>query len=177
MKYFYLSVMSFFIVQGNSYGFSFTKPKAVKEIDIGSSTMPGAKVYEQAISDALYENFENDLQGEFGDGLSIEEEIENQQVNAVSIAIIENNKIKQHHQYGYRDKAKTLKANNKTSFHVASMSKFLAGIAMAEAERQGLLDRDKSIKRYSNQFPDSTLEKWVRKSLKTLRRITQKVLT
>ena len=137
MKYFYLSVMSYFIVQGNTYGFSFTKPKAVKEIDIGSSIMPGTKVDEQAISDARYETFENDLQGEFGDGLSIEEEIENQQVNAVSIAIIENNKIKQYHQYGYRDKSKTLKANNKTSFHVASMSKFLAGIAMAEAERQG----------------------------------------
>ena len=153
-------------MQGNSYGFRLIKPNKTKAFGTSLLTTPGTKIDEKNVSDARYVAFENDLEGEFGEGLSIEEEIENQQVNAVSIAIIENNKIKQYHQYGYRDKSKTLKANEKTSFHVASMSKFLAGIAMAEAERQGILNRDKSIKRYSNEFPNSTLEKWVRRKFK-----------
>ena len=53
----------------------------------------------------------------------------------------------------------------KKLFHVASMSKFLAGIAMAEAERQGILNRDKSIKRYSSEFPNSILEKMGEKKI------------
>jgi CubicO group peptidase (beta-lactamase class C family) len=110
-----------------------------------------------------YENMSQDLSGEFGNDLSIEEEIENQQVNAVSIAIIERSRITQYRQYGYRDKEKMLPADKETTFHVASLSKLLAGMAMAEAERQGFVDRDKSVKSYAEIFPHSYLDKWVRK--------------
>ena len=108
----------------------------------------------------------NDLSGELGVSLSISDQVEHHQVNAVSVAIIEGDKIYQYHQYGYRDKDKTLKANSNTTFHVASMSKFLAGFAMAEAERQGILDRGKSVKDYADIYSNSTLDKWVSRKFK-----------
>ena len=121
---------------------------------------------EQAASDALYATFENDLNGPDGDGLNIADEVVAHEINAVSIAIIEGDKIRQYHQYGYRDQAKTLPANQYTTFSVASMSKFLAGLAMAEADRQGVLDLDRSMTSYAASYPNSTLDKWIDKKFK-----------
>ncbi len=118
------------------------------------------------VRNQTYQDMIHDLNGEFGNALSIEEEIENQKVNAVSIAIIERSRITQYHQYGFRDKEKTLPANNRTTFQVASLSKLLAGIAMAEAEKQGIVDREKSLQSYAEFYPDSYLDKWVRRKFK-----------
>jgi len=119
-----------------------------------------------SVRNQTYQDMIHDLNGEFGSALSIEEEIENQKVNAVSIAIIEKSRITQYHQYGFRDKEKTLPVNNRTTFQVASLSKLLAGIAMAEAEKQGIVDREKSLQSYAEFYPHSYLDKWVRKKFK-----------
>ncbi len=133
------------------------------DLSLGSDRIDNHSI---ASSDELYQNFENDLISEFGDDLSISEQVVNHQVNAVSVAIIEGDKIHQYHQYGFRDKGKTLPANENTTFHVASMSKFLAGLAMAEAERQGILDSQKPVKDYADIYSGTTLEKWVSKKFK-----------
>ena len=166
MKLSQIVLLGSIIFQFNSFALLVEKPKSSEPNNIFNLSDSNQLFAETLNSNKKYEAFENDLEGEFGEGLSIDEEIANHEVNAVSVAIIEGDKIYQYHQYGYRDNAKTLPANENTTFHVASMSKFLAGIAMAEAERQGILDREKSIKSYSNDFPDSTLEKWIRKKFK-----------
>ena len=75
MKYFYLSLIGFFMVQGNSYGFSLNKSKKMRGFGASLSIISGTKLDDKNVSDARYKEFENDLEGEFGEGLSIEEEV------------------------------------------------------------------------------------------------------
>src|SRR5262245_38764111 len=112
--------------------------------------------------DATYANFESSLTGPRGStGLTIQNQVEYHQVGGVSVVIIENGNITQHHWYGCQDRAAARRTTANTIYQAASLSKFVSSIGLVIAARNGVVDLDRTVQSYANDHPDSFLAEWV----------------
>jgi CubicO group peptidase (beta-lactamase class C family) len=93
--------------------------------------------------------------------LTIQNQVEYHQVGGASIVIIEDGNITQHHWYGCRDRAAASRTTANTIYQAASLSKFVASIGLAIADRHGVVDLDRTVQSYANSHPDSLLAEWV----------------
>ena len=112
--------------------------------------------------DATYTNFESSLTGPRGStGLTIQNQVEYHHVGGTSVVIIEDGNITQHHWYGCRDRAAASRTTANTIYQAASLSKFVSSIGIVIADRNGVVDLDRTVQSYANSYPDSLLAEWV----------------
>lgn len=69
-----------------------------------------------------------------------------------SIALIEDNKIKEVRNYGYMNKAENQKVNDATRFKIASISKVTAAYAIMQIVDKGILDLDQPVNTYLTRY-------------------------
>ena len=113
-------------------------------------------------ADANYTKFATSLTGPRGrKGLSLQSQVEQHHAGAVSVAIIENGVVTQHHWYGCRDRASAQRSATTTMYSTASLSKFVSAIALVKAARAGIVNLDRSVQAYADEHRDSLLAEWV----------------
>ena len=113
-------------------------------------------------ADANYTKFATSLTGPRGrKGLSLQSQVEQHHAGAVSVAIIENGVVTQHHWYGCRDRASAQRSATTTIYSTASLSKFVTAIALVKAARAGTVNLDRSVQAYADEHGDSLLAEWV----------------
>ena len=113
-------------------------------------------------SDATYAAFAASLVGPKGNkGLTIQGQVEYHHVGGASVVIIENGAITQHHWYGCQDRAAARRTTANTIYQAASLSKFVSSIGLVIADRQKVVDLDRTVESYANAYPNSLLADWV----------------
>jgi CubicO group peptidase (beta-lactamase class C family) len=113
-------------------------------------------------SDATYAAFASSLVGPKGNkGLTIQSQVEYHHVGGASVVIIENGAITQHHWYGCQDRAAARRTTANTIYAAASLSKFVSAIGMVIADRQKVVDLDRTVQSYADAYPNSLLKQWV----------------
>ena len=91
----------------------------------------------------------------------IEEEMANQNVEGLSIAIVDDQQIVWSQGFGFADKANKIKASPKTVYRAGSISKLFTDTLVMQLAEQGKLDIDKPLKTYlpnfaiKTRFPDA----------------------
>jgi CubicO group peptidase (beta-lactamase class C family) len=91
----------------------------------------------------------------------IEEEMANQNVEGLSIAIVDDQQIVWSQGFGFADKANKIKASAETVYRVGSISKLFTDTLVMQLAEQGRLDIDKPLKTYlpnfsiKTRFPDA----------------------
>lgn len=114
-------------------------------------------------SDAKYAAFASGLVGPKGNkSLTIQGQVEYHHVGGASVVIIENGAITQHHWYGCQDRAAARRTTANTVYQAASLSKFVSSIGLAIADRQNVIDLDRSVQSYADAYPNSLLAQWVK---------------
>lgn len=112
--------------------------------------------------DATYAAFASSLVGPKGNkGLTIQNQVEYHHVGGASVVIIENGAITQHHWYGCQDRAAARRTTANTIYQAASLSKFVSAIGLVIADRQKVVDLDRTVQSYANAYPNSLLADWV----------------
>lgn len=113
-------------------------------------------------SDAKYAAFAASLVGPKGNkGLTLQSQVEYHHVGGASVVIIQNGAITQHHWYGCHDRAAARRTTANTVYQAASLSKFVSAIGLAIADRQKVVDLDRTVRSYADAYPNSLLAKWV----------------
>ncbi len=111
---------------------------------------------------ATYANFASSLTGpKGGTGLTIQNQVEYHQVGGASVVIVEGGNITQHHWYGCRNRATASRTTANTIYQAASLSKFVSSIGLVIADRNGVVDLDRTVQSYADSHPDSLLAEWV----------------
>jgi CubicO group peptidase (beta-lactamase class C family) len=111
--------------------------------------------------DATYAGFASSLVGPKGNkGLTIQNQVEYHNVGGASVVIIENGAIKQHHWYGCQDRPAAKRTTANTIYQAASLSKFVSSIGLVVADRRGVVDLDRTVQAYADDYPDSLLADW-----------------
>jgi CubicO group peptidase (beta-lactamase class C family)/D-alanyl-D-alanine dipeptidase len=82
----------------------------------------------------------------------IRAEVENKQLPAVSIALIDDQKIVWAHGFGFADAAKKNKATAETVYRVGSVSKLFTDVAVMQLVERGALDLDVPITKFLPDF-------------------------
>lgn len=99
--------------------------------------------------------------------LTLAEAINEHQVAGATVVIIDNGKIALARHYGMRDKTKNLLTNSETFYTSASISKMIAGFAMASAARMPHGPKlERKVGKTAAANPGSLLDKWVNKQFK-----------
>ena len=99
--------------------------------------------------------------------LTLAEAINEHQVAGATVVIIDNGKIALTRHYGMRDKTKNLPTNGDTFYTSASISKMIAGFAMAKAARMSHGPKlGRKVSKTAATNPDSLVGKWVNKQFK-----------
>ena len=112
--------------------------------------------------DATYAAFTASLVGPKGNkGLAIQSQVEYHHVGGASVVIIENGAITQHHWYGCQDRPAAKRTTANTIYQAASLSKFVSSIGLVIADRRGVVDLDRTVQAYADDYPDSLLKEWV----------------
>jgi CubicO group peptidase (beta-lactamase class C family) len=112
-------------------------------------------------SDPVYTAFETDLEGARGYKRTIRQQVNTHEVGGVSIAIIEDGRVTQHHWYGCEDRKALKHTTANTVYQAASMSKAVSAQGLVEAARTGELDLNRSIYDYGVDHINSTFHGWV----------------
>lgn len=113
-------------------------------------------------SDQLYAQFESSLMGPNGQATaSIQAEVMRHEVGGLSIAIIEGNRISQHHWYGCRDRKALERTEFGTMYQAASLSKMVASMAFVRAQRLGDLGLHETIHDLADEHSSTLLAEWV----------------
>ncbi|MCY1075112.1 serine hydrolase domain-containing protein [Archangium lansingense] len=113
-------------------------------------------------SDATYAKFASSLVGLKGNkGLTLQSQVEYHHVGGASVVIIENGAITQHHWYGCQDRPAARRTTANTIYSTASLSKFVSSIGLVIADRQKVIDLDRTVQSYANAYPNSLLADWV----------------
>ncbi|MGB3466323.1 MAG: serine hydrolase domain-containing protein [Cyclobacteriaceae bacterium] len=78
----------------------------------------------------------------------IEKELSTDQVPAIAVAVIDSGKVVHMTTSGFKDWEKKLKADNNTSFHIASVSKVVTNLAIFKLVEKGKIDLKDDINNY-----------------------------
>ena len=114
-----------------------------------------------------------DLAPKYTDAISVLEdainyEIESKDLNAISMVLVDQNKIIWNKSFGHKDEAKTIAADENTVFRVGSVSKLFTDLAIMQKVESGEIDVDAPI---TNYLPELTPENPFKKPI-TLRMLT-----
>ncbi|MCZ2343256.1 MAG: serine hydrolase [Bacteroidales bacterium] len=82
----------------------------------------------------------------------IEREVREKQLPALSIALVDDQKIVWSRGFGYQDRARTIPATAETVYRVGSVSKLFTDVAVMQLVERGVLDLDAPITRYLPHF-------------------------
>lgn len=82
----------------------------------------------------------------------IEREVRDKQLPALSIALVDNQKIVWSRGFGYQDRARTIPATADTVYRVGSVSKLFTDVAIMRMVERGVLDLDAPVSRYLPDF-------------------------
>ena len=78
----------------------------------------------------------------------IEKELQSNQVPAIAVAVIDSGKVAHLTTNGFKDWGRKLKADNNTSFHIASVSKTVTNLAIFKLVETGKIDLKTDINEY-----------------------------
>ena len=82
----------------------------------------------------------------------IQEQVADKQLPALSIALVDDQKIVWAKGYGFQDAAKKIPATADTAYRVGSVSKLFTDVAVMQLVEQGKLDLDAPVKSYYEDF-------------------------
>lgn len=85
----------------------------------------------------------------------------NMDVAGTTIAILEGGFLDRIEYFGLEDVESGEVTDTETIYNVASMSKFMAGIVIAEAHRQGIVGLNRSIRSHASELGDPLLNLWL----------------
>ncbi len=129
----------------------------------GATGLPGSNSGASSTasaSDALYEQFESEIEAPDGTAPGVEALCDLHEVGGVSIAVVEDGLVSQFHYYCDEDRKKGIRTTANTLYQAASTTKFVSSLTIVEADRQGILDLSRKMTSYADDHPNSTLDKW-----------------
>lgn len=115
---------------------------------------------------ARYAAFDAAVTGPSSNVRGIQARVELHQVGGVSIAVIEDGSVVQHHWYGCRDRKAAELTSEDTQYYAASTSKFIAALGIIKAHSRGDLVMDDDLALLAADFPSSLLAEWVKAKFK-----------
>ncbi|MEQ6123695.1 serine hydrolase domain-containing protein [Pseudotenacibaculum sp. MALMAid0570] len=120
------------------------------------------------IENSLTKNIQ--IKGDSVEKMNIYKRMEHYKVPGVSIAVVENGKIKWAKGYGYANTKDSTKVNTETLFQAGSISKPVAALSVLKLVEEGSVDLDKDVNQYLKgwQIPENEFTQNEKVTLKRL---------
>ena len=86
----------------------------------------------------------------------IEHEVDDKKLPALSIALVDDQKVVWAAGFGFQDRAKKIPATAETVYRVGSVSKLFTDVAVMQLVEEGKLDLDAPVAKYLPEFKPAT---------------------
>jgi len=85
---------------------------------------------------------------------AVQQQMQQQQLVGVCVAVIQDGKVAYSKGYGYQDRERSIQAGKETMFRWASISKPVTAVAAMQLVQQGKLSLDDDVRKHVPEFPD-----------------------